>query len=241
MRAEHPCIAELLSFSEVPWTSEVNGVMSEITTARYSLGEEIAHSVVHGLGIILSIVGLAVLVGYASMNGDSWHIVSSGIYGATLIVLYSASTLYHAVTHARVKQVLQRIDHAAIYLLIAGTYTPFALVSLRGPWGWTLFGVVWGVAMLGVVIESFHLKRLRRLSLGLYLGLGWVVVVAIKPMIDQVAPGGLWLLLIGGLFYSFGVIFYVWKKLTWHHVIWHLFVLAGSIFHFFAILLYVIP
>jgi hemolysin III len=136
---------------------------------------------------------------------------------------------------------LRQLDHAAIYLLIAGTYTPFMLVNLRGPWGWSLFAIVWSIALLGVVLEFIQVKRLKRLSLVLYLGLGWIVVVAINPMLDQVQAGGMWLLLVGGLCYSFGVIFYVWKQLVYHHVIWHLFVLAGSAFHFFAVLFYVIP
>ena len=215
--------------------------MTSALTARYSLGEEIAHSISHGLGVVLSIAGLAVLVAYASINGDAWHVVSCSIYGATLILLYSASTLYHAIPHPAAKAVLRRLDHAAIYLLIAGTYTPFMLVNLRGPWGWSLFGIIWGVALLGVVLEFIKLRGIKRLSLALYLGLGWVVVVAINPMLEQVEPGGLLLLLIGGLCYSFGVIFYVWKRLAYHHAIWHLFVLAGSVFHFFSVLYYVIP
>ena len=215
--------------------------MVNAITSRYSIGEEIAHTITHGMGMLLSVAGLAVLVGFASVNGDAWHIVSCSIYGATLFLLYSASTLYHGIPHPRAKPVLRQLDHAAIYLLIAGTYTPFMLVSLRGPWGWSLFGVIWGIALLGVVLEFINLKRFKRLSLALYLGLGWIVVIAINPMLDQVAPGGLVLLLIGGLCYSFGVIFYVWKKLAYHHAIWHVFVLAGSIFHFFSVLLYVIP
>lgn len=215
--------------------------MSSTMTVRYSMGEEIAHSVIHGLGTVLSIAGLVVMVAFSVINGDVWHVVSSAIFGATLILMYSASTLYHAVTHPRVKQVLRQLDHAAIFLLIAGTYTPFTLVTLRGPWGWSLFGVVWGIAILGVVLKCVSLQSLKRVSLGLYLGMGWIVVIAIDPMLDQVAPGGLWLLLIGGLCYSFGVIFYLWRKLAYHHAIWHVFVLAGSIFHFFAVLFYVIP
>ena len=215
--------------------------MGPSLTSRYTPTEEIAHSISHGLGVVLSIAGLAVLVAYASINGDAWHIVSSSIYGATLILLYSASTLYHAITHPVAKGVLRQLDHAAIYLLIAGTYTPFMLVNLRGPWGWSLFAIVWSIALLGVVLEFIQVKRLKRLSLVLYLGLGWIVVVAINPMLDQVQAGGMWLLLVGGLCYSFGVIFYVWKQLAYHHVIWHLFVLAGSVFHFFAVLFYVIP
>ena len=175
------------------------------------------------------------------LYGDIWHVTSSSIYGATLIVLYGASTLYHSVTVPDIKKVLQKLDHAAIYLLIAGTYTPFTLISLRGGWGWTLFGLVWTIAIAGIVMELVVKRRHKGISIGLYLGLGWLGMIAIKPILANVEPGGLILLLVGGLFYSLGVIFYVWNTLVYHHAIWHLFVLAGSAFHFFAILLYVIP
>jgi hemolysin III len=207
----------------------------------YTLGEEVAHTITHGLGALLSIAGLAVLVANASLYGDAWHIVSCSIYGATLVMLYSASSLYHGIPHPQAKAVLQRCDHAAIYLLIAGTYTPFLLVNLRGIWGWPMFGLIWTLAVVGIALEFIDHRRFKKLSLWLYLGMGWIVLVAIKPMLDQVAAGGLILLLLGGLSYSLGVIFYVRKQMTYHHAIWHLFVLAGSAFHFFAVLLYVIP
>ena len=207
----------------------------------YSLGEEIAHAVSHGIGILLSIAGLAVLVAFASLYGNAWHITSSSIYGATLILLYTASTLYHGIPQPAVKQVLRRIDHAAIFLLIAGTYTPFTLVNLRGEWGWTLFGLVWGFALLGVVLETVVKKRIKWLSLTLYLGLGWLVLIAIEPLLDAVATGGLVLLLAGGLSYSLGVVFYVRKQMAYHHAVWHLFVLAGSVLHFFSVFFYVLP
>ncbi|MEJ1461719.1 MAG: hemolysin III family protein [Candidatus Sedimenticola sp. (ex Thyasira tokunagai)] len=211
------------------------------STARYSLGEEIAHTITHGLGALLSIAGLAILVAFSALYGDAWHITSCSIYGGTLILLYTASTLYHGIPLPNAKRILRQIDHAAIFILIAGTYTPFTLVNLRGTWGWTLFGLVWGIAIAGVVLELVLQQRYRRLSIGLYLGLGWLVVIAIEPMLSTVATGGLILLLIGGLCYSLGVIFYVWKSLAYHHAVWHLFVLAGSTFHFFAVLFYVIP
>jgi len=216
-------------------------MQQQATVNGYSAGEEIAHSITHGIGLLLSVVGLATLIVYSNLYGDVWHIVSSSIYGSTLILLYTSSTVYHAVTLPNLKRVLQKLDHAAIFLLIAGTYTPFTLVNLRGGWGWTLFGMVWSIAIAGMVMELIVKKRYKSLSLGLYLGLGWLVMIAIGPMLDNVAPGGLILLLAGGLFYSLGVIFYVWKTLVYHHAIWHLFVLAGSAFHFFAVLLYVIP
>ena len=215
--------------------------MSNSYSTNYSLGEEIAHSITHGIGALLSIAGLVVLVAFSSLNGDVWHVVSSSIYGATLIILYSASTLYHAITHPKAKSFLQHLDHAAIYLLIAGTYTPFLLVSLRGTWGWSLFGVIWSIALTGMVLEFVDAKRFNKLSLWLYLGLGWIVLLAIKPMLLHVEMGGLILLLSGGLSYSLGVIFYVREKMTYNHAIWHLFVLAGSVLHFFSVLFYVIP
>lgn len=207
----------------------------------YSPGEEIAHATTHGVGVALAIAGLAVMVSFSSLYGDAWHITSSSIYGATLVLCFSASTLYHGIPHPRAKRVLQQIDHAAIFLLIAGTYTPFTLVSMRGPWGWTLFGLVWGLAIAGMVLELATRGRYQRLSLAMYLGLGWLVLIAVKPMWATVDSGGLILLLAGGLCYSLGVIFYAWKRLAYHHAVWHLFVLAGALFHFFAVLFYVIP
>lgn len=221
-------------------TAEVS-MQSELAASRYTLGEEIAHAVSHGIGALLSIAGLTVLVAFAALYGNAWHITSCSIYGATLIFLYTASTLYHGITQPKAKQVLQRIDHAAIFLLIAGTYTPFTLVNLRGGWGWTLFGLVWGLAVLGVVLETAIKRRIRWLSITLYLGLGWLVLIAIKPLLASVPTGGLLLLLAGGLSYSLGVIFYVWKRMAYHHAVWHLFVMAGSVLHFFSIFCYVVP
>jgi hemolysin III len=208
---------------------------------RYSLGEEIAHSVTHGIGVILSIAALVILVTFASLRGDAWHIVGSAIFGATLIFLYTASTLYHSITHPGAKRVLRILDHVAIFLLIAGTYTPFTLVTLRGGWGWTLFVAIWGLALVGIVYKVTASNRFRLLSVLLYLVMGWLVLVAIEPMVASVARPGLWLLLAGGLCYTLGVIFYAWRQLPYSHAVWHLFVLAGSICHFFAVLLYVIP
>jgi len=217
-------------------------MISETATAsRYSTAEEIANSVTHGLGIVLSIAGLAVLTSFASVFGSAWHIVSCSIYGASQILLYTASTLYHSIPLPRAKAVLRQLDHAAIYLLIAGTYTPFALVNLRGPWGWSLLGVVWGLALVGIGMQARLMKQSRLITTLPYVAMGWVVIVAIKPLMASVAPGGLTLLVAGGLAYTVGAVFYVWKRLPFHHAIWHLFVLAGSTLHFFAILFYVIP
>ena len=208
---------------------------------QYTLAEEIAHAITHGVGLLLSVAGLVVLIVLASLRGDAWHVVSVSIYGATLVLLYSASTFYHALPAPRAKRVFRTLDHAAIYVLIAGTYTPFMLVNLRGGWGWALFGVVWGLAVLGIVLEAVAKQRVRVLSVILYLGLGWLIAIAVKPLMQSVEPGGLVLLVAGGLAYSVGVVFYGWKRLPYHHAVWHLFVMAGSLFHFFAVLFYVIP
>ena len=213
--------------------------MSDVKT--YSVREEIVHSAIHGLGIALSIAGLIALVLTARRTGDPWDVVASAVYGVTLILLYLASTLYHSIPHARVKRVLRVIDHSAIYLLIAGTYTPFTLVSLRGPWGWTLFGLIWGLAILGIALKVAAMGRFRGLSLALYLGMGWLALVALRPLTAALAQGGLILLVLGGIAYTSGVLFYVWRRLPYHHAFWHAFVLAGSVLHFFAILLYVVP
>jgi len=208
---------------------------------RYSLAEEIAHATTHGVGLVLSVAGLSILVVFASLRGDPWHIVSSSIYGATLVLLYAASTFYHAISSPRAKEVFRSLDHAAIYLLIAGTYTPFTLANLRGAWGFTLFGLVWGLALFGVMLEAFAKRPVRVLSLALYLGLGWLGAIAIKPLLNSVAPGGLVLMVLGGLAYTGGVVFYTWRRLPYHHAVWHVFVLVGSACHFFAVLFYVIP
>ena len=216
--------------------------MAEWTeTTSYSVGEEIANSITHGIGALLSIGGLAVLVGFASLRGDAWHITSCSIFGSTLILLYVASTLYHSIPLPNIKGVLRTIDHSAIYLLIAGTYTPFMLVNLRGPWGWSLFGIIWGIALAGILLKTTTFGRRPRVSLSLYLAMSWIVIIALKPMLAVLDKGGLELLLFGGLAYTGGVVFYAWKKLPYSHAIWHLFVMAGSCLHFFAILFYVIP
>lgn len=208
---------------------------------RYTLGEEIANSVTHGLGIVFGIAGLAVLIAFASSRGDVWHVVGCGVFGAALILLYTTSTLYHSIPLPRVKAVLRTLDHSAIFVLIAGTYTPFLLVNLRGPWGWSLFAAIWGLALSGIALRVARGRRSSRWAVALYIGMGWAALVAIGPLAERVAPGGLWLLVLGGLAYTLGVGFYLWRRLPYHHAIWHVFVLAGSALHFFAILFYVIP
>jgi hemolysin III len=181
------------------------------------------------------------MVVFAVKRGGATHVVACTLYGATLVLLYSASMFYHALPRGRAKRVFGILDHAAIFLLIAGTYTPFTLVTLRGGWGWSLFGVIWGLAIGGVVLEAVTRGRARRLQLVLYLIMGWSIVLAAHPLLLGLAPGGLALLLGGGLAYTLGVIFFVWRNLRFHHAVWHVFVLGGSVCHFFAVLLYVIP
>ncbi|HEV8581424.1 MAG TPA: hemolysin III family protein [Thermoanaerobaculia bacterium] len=213
----------------------------KLEAVSYSLREEIAHCAIHGVGILLSIAGLVALLLVALRTGDPWHVTACAVYGVTLILLYLASTLYHSIPFPRAKRVLRVLDHSAIYLLIAGTYTPFTLISLRGGWGWTLFGLVWGMAVLGIVLKVAAMGRFRWLSMVLYLGMGWLVLIALEPLVRAVSPDGVRLLFFGGLCYTFGTVFYGWRRLPYHHAVWHAFVLAGSVLHFFAILLYVVP
>ena len=218
--------------------------MSSTTTSpdslpRYTLREELAHALTHGLGAILSVAGLVVLVCYAALHGSTWHVVGCSVYGATLIVLYTASTLYHAIQVPRIQRVLRVVDHAAIYLLIAGTYTPFTL-DLRGTLGWSLFGVVWTCALLGIVFKVVSPKRFRGTSVLFYLAMGWMSVIALPTLIERLDTGGLAFLLAGGAAYTGGVGFYAWASLPFHHAIWHVCVLAGSVFHYFCVLLYVV-
>jgi len=206
----------------------------------YTLGEEIANSVSHGVGTMLAVAELTIVVVFAALSRDPWRIVSCSIYGVTLVCGFLSSTLYHSFPQPSVKRIFKVLDHASIYLLIAGTYTPLLLVNMRGPWGWSLFGVIWGLAIAGVLFKAFFISRLRILSTIIYVLMGWGCVVALKPLIAAVPLGGMLWLLGGGLLYTSGVAFYLWKKLPYGHAIWHIFVLAGSICHFFAILFYAV-
>ncbi len=197
--------------------------------------EEIVNAILHGIGAGLSIAALVVLIIYASIHGDIWHLVSFSIYGATLIILYLASTLYHSFPKGKWKNILHVVDHSSIFLLIAGTYTPVTLTAMRGPWGWSIFGVIWGIALLGIILKIFWMGKLKFLSVGLYVIMGWLIVIAIKPLIERLETFSLIFLLAGGLSYSIGIIFYIWRRLKYSHGIWHLFVLAGSICHFFTV------
>ncbi len=203
-----------------------------------SIGEKIADSITHGIGALLSIAALIILVVISSKIGDKWKIVSFSIYGTSLFILYLSSTLYHSLPSGKAQRVFNIFDHAAIYVLIAGSYTPITLISMRGVWGWTLFGLIWGLAILGILYSTFFTGKFKILSTLIYLIMGWLVILAIKPMLRMVPHGMLIWLIIGGLFYSLGVIFYLWKNLRYHHMIWHLFVLAGSASHFIGFLIY---
>jgi hemolysin III len=215
--------------------------MTTATGTRYSLAEEIASSLIHGFGAALSVSALVLLTILSLRSGDPWRVVSLAIYGSTLVILYLSSTLYHSFQNPTAKSVFRYLDHSSIYLLIAGTYTPFTLVNLRGGWGWTLFGLIWGFAILGLIMTASGFGRSRVFASLIYIGMGWLVVIAIKPLINSIPPGGIVWLVAGGLFYTFGVIFYIWKTLPFNHAIWHLFVLAGSLCHFLAIFKFVLP
>jgi hemolysin III len=205
-----------------------------------SLREEIANSITHGIGLLLSISGLVLLVVFACLRGDVWHIVSFSIFGVGMIMVYTSSTLFHSFRNVKIKSILNIIDHSAVYLLIAATYTPFTLVTIRGPWGWSIFGVVWAAAIAGIILKIFFIGKYRTLSTLLYVAIGWVLLIAIKPLYASLPTPGFWLLMAGCFTYSIGVIFFLWRKLPFGHSIWHLFVLGGTICHFFAIILYVL-
>ncbi len=211
-------------------------------TANYTIGEEIANAVTHGVAALLSVAGLCVLVAFAaSYSGSALVVTAVAIFGASMVCLYTASTLYHAIPNIRAKKVLQVLDHAMIYILIAGSYTPFCLVTLKGWVGITLCCAVWAIAIAGVSLQKILLKRSDWINCLLYLVMGWLVVLAIDPLISALPEGGLWLLVLGGVAYSVGVIFYIWEKLPYGHAVWHVFVFLGTVLQFFSVLLYVIP
>jgi hemolysin III len=209
--------------------------------AHYSFGDELASSVIHGIGIVLSIIGLTTLVAFSARHGDARVVAASAVYGTTLILLYTASTLYHSISVAAAKPALRTLDHIAIFLLIAGTYTPFTLIALPGTWGWSLFAAVWTLALIGSALELGVLKRYRKFAVLLYVGMGWIGMIAFKPLSMHLQTGGMSLLIGGGVAYTLGVPFYLWRRLPYHHALWHAFVLTGSVLHFLAVLLYVIP
>lgn len=206
-----------------------------MTLSPAAFREELFNALTHGLGILASVAGGAVLITLAAVHGDAWHIAGAAVYVAALIILYTASTLYHAVPHAGAKSKLKVLDHCAIYLLIAGTYTPFTLTGLRGGWGWALFGTIWGLAAAGVVFKLFATGRFRYLSTAIYVAMGWMVVVAIVPLVQSVPATAVLWLFIGGVTYTAGTVFYHNDRIPYSHAVWHLFVLAGSVCHFVAV------
>lgn len=211
------------------------------TTHTFTKIEEIANSITHGIGALLSIAALTILVIYSAAQGTLLHIISFSIFGGTMLLLYVSSTLLHSFPVGKAKDIFEIMDHSSIYLFIAGTCTPFLFIVIKGWLGWTLFGVIWGLALLGVVFKIFYCKRFLYLSTVLYIVMGWLIVFAWKPLITNLPMDGMVLLITGGVLYTLGSIFYVWRGFTFHHMVWHLFVLFGSVAHFFAVFLYVLP
>lgn len=201
---------------------------------NFTKGEEITNAILHGIGLGLAIAALVILIVFASIKGDARYVVSYTIYGSTLVLLYLASTLYHSLPRGKGKDVFEIFDHSAIYLLIAGSYTPLSLVALKGPLGWTIFGIVWGLSVIGIVFKVFWVKKFVVLSTVLYIAMGWLIIIAIKPLMNVLNTTSLVFLVAGGILYTLGTIFYVWRGMKYHHAIWHLFVLGGSICHFFT-------
>lgn len=202
----------------------------------YTIQEEIANSVTHGIGTGMAVVGLVVLIVLTAVYGDTRQIVSVSVYGGSLIILYLASTLYHSIQHPKTKKVLRIFDHASVYILIAGTYTPFLILGIRGVLGWSLLAIVWALALIGITWKIFFIGRLEVIATAAYVLMGWMCMLMIKEMLTKLPPVALALLLAGGIIYTIGVIFYAWEKLPYNHAIWHLFVLGGSICHYFAIM-----
>lgn len=210
-------------------------------THVFTKREEIANAITHGIGALLSIAALTLLIVYSSLYGTAWHVVSFTVYGVSMLLLYISSTMVHSFPAGKAKDFFEILDHSAIYVFIAGSYTPIFLILVGGGLGWTLFGIVWGLTVIGILFKIFFVKRFLIVSTILYLAMGWLALFAVGPIIDSLSTGGLWFLLIGGLFYSVGTIFYMWRGFYYHHMVWHLFVIAGSVFHFFLVFYYILP
>ncbi|ADE67996.1 MULTISPECIES: PAQR family membrane homeostasis protein TrhA [Priestia] len=211
------------------------------TTHTFTRGEEIANAITHGVGAVLSIVGLTLLIVLSSLEGTPWHVISFTIYGVTMLLLYVSSTLVHSFPEGKVKDLFEIFDHSSIYLFIAGTYTPFLFIAVKGTTGWTLFGIVWGIALAGIVFKAFFVKKFLFISTILYVFMGWMIVFAWDSLTQNIAHQGIVLLVVGGVLYTIGAVFYVWRGFRFHHMIWHMFVLGGTVLHFLAIILYVLP
>lgn len=210
-------------------------------TAQYAFLEEIFNSVTHGAGLIVSVVGLVLLIIFSSMYGQISHIISCTVFGITLVLLYTSSTLYHSFQKSTIKHFFKIMDHSCIFALIAGTYTPFALIVIKGILGWTIFAIVWILTILGIIFKAFFVNRFKIISTLAYISMGWLIIFAVKPLFQNLPEGGIAWLVAGGLSYTSGTIFYVWKKLPFNHAIWHLFVLAGSACHFMSVFFYIVP
>lgn len=209
-------------------------------TYNFTRREELIHAVTHGIGAFLSVAGLVLLIVFAAIDGGPWEIISGFIFGSTMLLMYLASTIVHSLPKGKWKDIFQIFDHASIYLFIAGSYTPFLLVHLRGNTGWTFFAIIWGIALIGIVFKVFFVKKFITLSTLFYIFMGWLIIFVWEPLTNTMHGNGLILLVIGGLFYTVGAIFFMWRSFPYHHAVWHLFVIAGSAFHFFAIFYYVI-
>ncbi|HLR40334.1 MAG TPA: hemolysin III family protein [Virgibacillus sp.] len=209
-------------------------------TYTFTKKEEIAHAITHGIGALLSIAALVLLIVFSSLNGDTLQIISGIVFGTTMLFMYLSSTIVHSLPEGKWKDIFQIFDHSSIYLFIAGSYTPFLLVPLRGDIGWTLFGIIWGIAIAGVIFKIFFVKKFLILSTLFYILMGWLIIFVWKPLTNLMHESGITLLVIGGFFYTVGAIFYMWRSFPYHHAVWHLFVIAGSAFHFFSIFYYVI-
>ncbi|MBA9027659.1 MULTISPECIES: PAQR family membrane homeostasis protein TrhA [Bacillaceae] len=210
-------------------------------THVYTKKEEVANAITHGIGVLLSIAALVFLIIFSAQQGNAWHVTAATIYGISMLTLFIASTLVHSFPEGKAKDVFEIFDHSAIYFFIAGTYTPIMLIAVHGTLGWTLLSIVWAVAIVGTVFKAFFVKKFLFLSTLLYIAMGWMIVIAWGPISATLPATGVHLLLIGGLLYTVGAVFYVWRGFPFHHAVWHLFVLGGSAAHFFAVLLYILP
>ena len=214
---------------------------ASIALPKASPWEEAANSVTHGAGLVLSILGTSLLLATTALNGTLLHLIGCGVFGTTLVLMYAASTLYHGITAPHLKRIFRVLDHVAIYLFIAGSYTPFLLIHFGDSFGWALLVVIWSIALVGAVFKLFFTGRFARLSVALYIGMGWLIVLSADRLLEAVPPGCLAWLTAGGLLYTGGVVFFAWKRLPYNHAIWHLFVLAGSICHYIAVVRYIAP
>ncbi|MFS0751103.1 PAQR family membrane homeostasis protein TrhA [Oceanobacillus sp. 1P07AA] len=210
-------------------------------THIFTKGEEIANAITHGVAALLSIAGLVVLIVSSALNGTALHVVTFTIFGATMVILYTSSTFVHALPKGKAKDVFEILDHSSIYLFIAGTYTPFTLLVIQGAMGWSIFGVVWGIALFGIIFKVYFVKRFLFTSTLLYIAMGWLIVIGWSQITNNLESSGVYLLVAGGLCYTLGTIFYMWRGFKFHHMIWHLFVIAGTIFHYFCVLFFLLP